>query len=265
MYRFSEAGRWLKAIVFRWGAQSEIISLVVALVVLLALSLHAQAGLDVFTGPPQKPPEVTPFELPTLTGEKADYNGYINPLEPAPRLDSDAIFQQAIHCYPEPSKFNLELNLEGGLRSQGVVTADNTTIGREYVGIVARMPLYSASEMNREREREYMRRTRTSEHVGAFISAIADRNHARREIALYRALESRSQVRVQKGLVGTDEQVSYLEKLLTANKALIQAEAEITSSRLAIVGQCEDSKRALLNVWLKRMAALPAVKQTANE
>ena len=104
-----------------------------------------------------------------------------------------------------------------------------------------------------------MRRTRTAEMVGVFISAIAG-NHARREISLYRALESRSQVRVQKGLVSTDEQVSYLEKLLAANKALIQANAQITSSRLTIVGQCSDEQRSHLNVWLKRMAQLPEVK-----
>lgn len=134
----------------------------------LLASLNAQAGgLDIFSGETQTPPDIQPFELPTLTGEKADYNGYINPLEPAPRLDADAIFHQAMNCYPEPSKFNVELNLEGEIRSQGVVTADNTTIGREYVGIVARMPLYSSKEMNREREREYMRRTKTSELIGA--------------------------------------------------------------------------------------------------
>ena len=80
MYRllkpFLATGRWLKALMFRWGAQSEIVSLVVALVVLLALSLHAQAArLDIFTGEVKKPPEVQPFELATLSGEKADYNG----------------------------------------------------------------------------------------------------------------------------------------------------------------------------------------------
>lgn len=58
-----------------------------------------QAGLlDGFTGEKQAPPEVKPFELPTLTGEKVDYQGNMNPLEPAPRLDSDGIFQQVVNC-----------------------------------------------------------------------------------------------------------------------------------------------------------------------
>ncbi|MBO9483674.1 hypothetical protein [Salinisphaera sp. G21_0] len=82
-----------------------------------------QAGLlDAFNGKKQTPPEVKPFELPTFTGEKVDYQGYMNPLEPAPVLDSDGIFQQAVNCYPEPTRFNVELNLEAGLRSRGVVT-----------------------------------------------------------------------------------------------------------------------------------------------
>lgn len=190
-----------------------------------------QAGLlDAFTGEKQTPPEVKPFELPTLTGEKVDYQGYMNPLEPAPRLDSDGIFQQAVNCYPEPTKFNVELNLEAGLRSQGVVTADNTTLGKEYISIVASMPLFSATEMNRQREREYLRRTATSELIGRFLTAIAT-VHVRHEITLYRALEARSQVRVKKGIVSTDEQVAFMEKLLGAHKTLIQAEADITTAR----------------------------------
>ncbi|MBO9496471.1 hypothetical protein J7438_20650 [Thalassotalea sp. G20_0] len=210
-----------------------------------------QAGLlDAFTGEKQAPPEVKPFELPTLSGEKVDYQGYMNSLEPAPRLDSDGIFQQAVNCYPEPTKFNVELNLEAGLRTQGVVTADNTTLGKEYIGIVASMPLFSATEMNRQRE--YLRRTATSEHIGRFLTAIATRN----EITLYRALEACSQVRVKKGIVSTDEQVAFMEKLLGVHKTLIQAEADITTARLGITGQCSDDKRPLLNAWLKQVAAL---------
>ena len=41
------------------------------------------------------------------------------------------------------------------------------------------------------------------------------------------------------------------------NHVLIRAEAEITSVRLAIAGQCADDKRPVLNDWLKRVSALP--------
>ena len=71
-------------------------------------------------------------------------------------------------------------------------------------------------------------------------------------------------MRVQKGIVGTDEQVFYMEKLMAAHKTLIQSEAEITSARLAIVGQCEEGKRPHLNTWLKRMAVVPKTAPTGD-
>ena len=67
---------------------------------------------------------------------------------------------------PEPTRFNMELDLEARLRTEGVVTADNAILGKEYIGIVASMPLFSASKMNRQREREYVRRTATAELIG---------------------------------------------------------------------------------------------------
>ena len=66
------------------------------------------------------------------------------------------------------------------------------------------------------------------------LTAIATRNHAQRETILCKALEARSQVRVKKGVVGTDEQAAYMKKLMAAHKTLIQAEADITATRLAV-------------------------------
>lgn len=43
-------------------------------------------------------------------------------------------------------------------------------------------------------------------------------------------------MRVKKGVASTDEQVAYMEKLMAAHKTLIQAEADITATRLAIPG-----------------------------
>ena len=50
-----------------------------------------------------------------------------------------------------------------------------------------------------------------------------------------------------------------MEKLLGAHITLIQAEADITTARLGIIGQCSDDKRPLLNAWLKQVAALPVL------
>ena len=231
--------------------------IIIGFLTLLPLPGMALNPMELFNREEQTPPNIQPFQLPTLTGETVDFRGTVAPLVEAPKIDADGIFAQAVNCYPEPTKFNVEVHLEGGLRSQGIITADNTTIGKNYAGIVARMPLYSPTAMNREREREYLRRTATSELIGRFVMGIATRNHARRSAALYEALEARAQVRVQKGLTGTDEQVGYMEKLLAAHETELKAEADITAARLAIAGQCAEHRRAELNNWLKRMAVLP--------
>ena len=210
-----------------------------------------------FGGEEQSPPSVTPFKLPSLTGEEADYHEHIPPLTPAPKINADHIFVQAVNCFPAKSLFDVEVHIEGGISNKGFAAGDSSMVGKSYAGIVARMPLYSPKNTSREREREYLRRTTTSQLIGQFVAAIATRNHAKRASALYTALEARSQVRVQKGLAETSEQVTYMEKLLGAHETLIKAEADITTSRLSIVAQCEDRKRGLLNNWLKRMAIVP--------
>ena len=48
-----------------------------------------------------------------------------------------------------------------------------------------------------------------------------------------------------------------MEKLLTTHKTLIQSESDMTSPRLAIVGQCDEDKQPHLNTWLKRVALIP--------
>lgn len=222
--------------------------------VLLALPVGA-GPLDVLP-PEAAAPEIKTFELPTLDGTPADYNGYIDPLVKAPEINADSIFHAAIGCYPEKSLFDAEVALEGGVGTFNA-SENNSTLGKNYVGIVARLPLYSAKEHNREREREITRRERLSERVSELISAIAIINHAVRESALYRKLEARAQVRVQKGLVDVSEQLAHMEKYLAAHKIYVESTAKITSARLAIVAGCLGSKRPSLNKWLQQITREP--------
>ena len=120
-----------------------VVQSVVLYFALNSLPARAFDPYSLFGGEEQTPPEVKPFKLPSLTGEAVDFHGYLPPLVAAPRLDADGIFEQAVNCFPEASKFKVEVTLEGGLRSQDILTADNTHIGKSYAGIVARMPLYS--------------------------------------------------------------------------------------------------------------------------
>ncbi|MCG8121391.1 MAG: hypothetical protein N0C82_17380 [Candidatus Thiodiazotropha endolucinida] len=226
-----------------------------ALWVLLLADITHAGPLDLLQEK-QQAPAIKPFELPTLDGTPANYNGYIDPLVKAPVIDADSVFHAAVACYPEKSLFDAEIALEGGVGTFNA-SGDTSTLGKTYVGIVGRLPLYSAKEHNREREREITRREKLSERVSELISAIAIRNHAIRESALYRKLEARSQVRVQKGLVDVSEQLAHMEKYLAAHKTYVEARAKITSARLAIVASCLSSKRPTLNKWLQQLTREP--------
>ena len=105
------------------------------------------------------------------------------------------------------------------------------------------MPLYSGRELDREKEREYVRRKDTAKAVADFISAIAGRNHAVRELALYRSLEARAAVRVQQGVTEATEQVGYLEKVASSQEKLITEETKIMESRLLLAGMCDPKNR----------------------
>jgi len=116
------------------------------------------------------------------------------------------------------------------------------------------MPLYSAAELNREREKEYKRRTDTAKTIGDFLAALAKRNHSIRELGLYQSLEARSQVRVMQGVAEATEQVRYLEKVARTQETLIIAETAIAQHRLGLIASCADEKAPVLNRYLQQIS-----------
>jgi hypothetical protein len=208
------------------------------------------------------PPEVQPFEVPTFDGEAADFREEIPPLIPAPKLDADRLYQAAIDCYPSPSTWRIDIGLKTGYRTKDLATTttDNievSEIGGLYAKIVARMPLYSTTEIDREREREYQRRVEVAKLVGELVQAAAKRHTAHRQLGLYSALERRAQVRVQRGIVPASEQVDYLEKVIKAHEEIIAQDAAITEKRLALVGGCRPEASDTLNRYLQAVLQLP--------
>lgn len=209
-----------------------------------------------------KPPPVKPYRLPTLSGDNLDYHDKPAPLVKAPAIDAEAVYDYVLACYPEKSKWNLDVNLRAQLAStpDSILSSDgtNTTeLGSSYVAIVANMPLYSITELNREREREHARRQEVAGVVADFIAAMASRNHAIRELALYRSLEARSSLRVQQGIAESTEQVKFLEKVAASHETLIKQEARIMDTRLKLSGMCDPANAATLNTWLKQVSAVP--------
>ncbi|WP_051227871.1 hypothetical protein [Oceanospirillum beijerinckii] len=212
--------------------------------------------IPIFSGPAEPVPEIKTYQLPRFDPEaQGNHHTPIAPLQLAPAIDYDALYQATLNCYPEKSKFGLEVELEGAYRNRKTYDYTGSEIGQHYIGVVARMPLYSASELNREREKEYKRRTDTAATIGAFLSALAKRNHAIRELGLYQSLEARSQIRVMQGVAETAEQVRYLERVAQAQEALISAETAIAQHRLSLIASCSDEKAPVLNQYLQVVSA----------
>lgn len=211
------------------------------------------------SGEAEKPPEPKIYKTPTMVDDGLDYHDKPAALVQAPALDADAIYKSVLGCYPEKSKFDIDVDLRAAIRSSDVLDLQDTTtgLGRNYVGIVASMPLYSGKELDREKEREYTRRKDTAKAVADFISAIAGRNHAVRELALYRSLEARSAVRVQQGVTESTEQVGYLEKVASSQEKLITEETKIMESRLLLSGMCDPKNAETIGSWLKKVSAVP--------
>lgn len=209
--------------------------------------------------PVAPPPEIKPFVLPTLTGEAPHYNTPAPALKPAPKIDPDVIFQTVLNCYPEKSKFKLDLSLVAGMKTNldEYNSDDWPEISEHYVGIVGKMPLYSTTEQSRERQWEYQRRTSTATSVAAFAQALADRNYAYRLMGLYLSLEARSQQRVSQGVASVNEQVALLEKVAGSHRNVLAHEAKIVEHRLALVALCEDSYSKRVNQYLLDLAFLP--------
>jgi len=211
-------------------------------------------------GEAEQPPPPKPYRLPTMAGD--DLNFQDQPAAPvkAPHIDSDSVFRYVLSCFPEKSKWDLDVRLRGQVALTGEVLDENnveSALGSSYVAIVASLPLYSAGEISREREREYKRRMDVAGNVANFITAIASRNHAVRELALYRSLEARSAIRVAQGVVEVAEQVQYLEKVANAQENLIKDEAKIMENRLKLVGMCDPVNATVINAWLTRVSAVP--------
>lgn len=214
-------------------------------------------------GEAQKPPAHTPYQLPTIAGDDLEFRHAPAPLVKAPAIDADAVYEYVIGCFPERSQWDLDVMLRGQISSRhsdgsfDIGDIGRTELGGNYVAIVASMPLYSSTELDRKRDREYRRRQDTAAIVAQFVTSIAERNHAVRELALYRSLEARASVRVQQGISEAAEQVGYLEKVAKSQNSLITQEAKITETRLKMAGMCAPNNHDQLNAWLKQVALVP--------
>lgn len=182
------------------------------------------------------------WELPTFTGEKPTHYAPEKPATAGELPDPRKLYDTALECWPAPSFFKAEVGVQGRLRSDRVSYLDDagmaTGAARASMALVARIPLYSSMDIDREREREYMRRVKVADAVGVFYTALTDRERVRRELSLMRAMERRAQERVKIGVTDTSEQVKYMEKVASIEGELLKLRGQIEKSRLELIGHC---------------------------
>ncbi len=197
-----------------------------------------------------------PFILPTYSGEKTSHHAPPKPKPAGPFPEPREIYDYALRCWPAPSYMRAEVSLEGRAQNVSTTGVDETGavrfLGRNSAALVARIPLFSATELDREREREYTRRTKLADSVGNFITALTDRHKTNRELELMRALEKRSQKRVQIGVTDTSEQVQYLQKVVTLEGELVKQRGMLEKSRLELIGHCRADEADGMDRYLQQ-------------
>ncbi len=183
--------------------------------------------------------EIEPYAMPTFTGEPVNWHKIKPAINPLKAIDGDYLFNQVNKCYPI-KPWGITVKLKGGVNYRETVANEiaSSDSSKYYAGIVFNMPLYSGVEIDKEANREYNRRLKTSDIIAKLMTSVAKKRRAERLMGLYLSLEKRSQERVKQGIVSVDEQILYLEKTAQTQADLDTANAEIEGARISLVAQC---------------------------
>jgi hypothetical protein len=219
------------------------------LALMLLLAGAPGAGTDL-----EKPP----LTVPLFDGIERSYKPPSNPLKRPEIPDFRRLFELTVACWPEKSWFRGELHVEGRLANKKAaqnsavdpLSGTITTRDDRYIALVARIPLISASELDKERNREAERRGKIAEAVGSLVSAYAERVMQTRQLTLLQALEKRAQERVRMGVAETGEQVRYLEQVAALETRIQALQGDEIKARLHLLGMCDDTNMARIDAYL---------------
>lgn len=209
-----------------------------------------------------------PYLLPTFDGDdKKSKDPPQGEYKLAPLPNARELFDMVRACWPEKSWLRAELSADARVtkRISDATSSASTSFdpisgqyttnigsGEKFVGLTFRIPLFSAIELDKERERELVRRGKIADGVGEFITALAEMQMAERELVLMKSLEKRAQERVTLGVAETKEQVTYLEKVAAIDRSLVNQKARLIKSRVQLQGLCEENKSWVIDEYLKR-------------
>jgi len=219
------------------------------LALMLLLAGAPGAGTDL-----EKPP----LTVPLFDGIERSYKPPSNPLKRPEIPDFRRLFELTVACWPEKSWFRGELHVEGRFANKKAaqnsavdpLSGTITTRDDRYIALVARIPLISASELDKERNREAERRGKIAEAVGSLVAARAERVMQTRQLTLLQALEKRAQERVRMGVAETGEQVRYLEQVAALETRIQALQGDEIKARLHLLGMCDDTNMARIDAYL---------------
>jgi hypothetical protein len=199
-----------------------------------------------------------PLSVPLFDGnEKRTHLPPTGELQRPTVPDYRRLYHMAVACWPAKSWFRGDLYLEARASTRDnhnasvdAATGNITPTGSRYVALVARIPLISATELDKERAREAERHGKIADAVGELVSSFAERVMQTRQLELTQALEKRAQERVRLGVAETAEQVRYLEQVSALEAKITTLQAAEIKARLHIVSVCDERKMAAIDAYL---------------
>ena len=237
-------------------------------IVLTTLLVACGVGANEGQKSPKNEVPKPPYLLPTFDGDdKKSKDPPKGEYKLAPLPNARELFDMVRSCWPEQSWLRAELSADARVtrRISDTTSSASTSFdpisgqyttnignGEKFIGLTFRIPLFSAMELDKERERELTRRSKIAESVGEFVTALAEMQMAERELVLMKSLEKRAQERVSMGVAETKEQVTYLEKVASVDRSLVTQKARLIKSRVQLQGMCDEKKAWVVDEYLKR-------------
>lgn len=152
------------------------------------------------------------------------------------------LYERTLACWPSNHRWNAEFSLEARVGQRAGAWFDSSgyisNVSPSTVSLIAHLPLYSATEIDREYEREAQRRRRVADAVGQLVTQVNDRVHVIQQLALMKMLESRAHKRVLAGIIDTSEQVNFMQQVANLDGQLMKLNGQIEKSKLDLVGIC---------------------------
>lgn len=196
----------------------------------------------------------SPNPVPLFDGVPRSSLMTMEPLKLEPGPDAVALFHRVLECYPSRSLFRGELSAE--LRAaQKSATFDNGAAGSG-AALVLRVPLYSAAEIDRERDREAARRAKAAASVGVFVENLVQWRLTDRELLIAKRVEARSRDRVALGVAETAEQLAHEQRVYMLESKRVDQLAKLTTARLEILGMCGEQQAVSMNAYLNRFHSI---------